>query len=225
MKNLIKIYTLSSSENEDFIRYIGKTKDKLERRLSGHKSAAKKALKEGDTKNHNYNWMNSVIKNGYSIIIKEVDSMEFEIDEDWKWFEAYWISQFKTWGFKLNNLTDGGDGNQNQYFSKESIEKRTAKIRGIPRDEKTRKKISESNKGKKKSKEHIEHTREGIIKLQGKPIVQLDLKTGEFIKEWRCIAEAADFYGVDRTSLGRCCQGKFKKSAGYLWKYKNEYIV
>lgn len=30
------------------------------------------------------------------------------------------------------------------------------------------------------------------------------------------MAEAADFYKVDRSSLMRCCQGKFKKSAGFV---------
>lgn len=47
----------------------------------------------------------------------------------------------KIWGFKLTNLTDGGDGNQNQHFSKETIELRASKIRGIPRDEETKKKF------------------------------------------------------------------------------------
>jgi len=46
-----------------------------------------------------------------------------------------------------------------------------------------------------------------------------------FIQEWNSIATAADFYKVDRSSLMRCCQGKFKKSAGYVWKYKDEDIV
>lgn len=59
----------------------------------------------------------------------------------------------KTWKFNLTNLTDGGDGNQNQYFSRESIEFRASKIRGIPRDTETKKKISERLKGIKRSEE------------------------------------------------------------------------
>lgn len=84
--------------------------------------------------------------------------------------------------FSLTNLTDGGDGNQNQYFSKESIEKRAEKIRGIPRPQEVRDQISESNKGKPKSAEHIKNTREGIIKKQGRAVNQYSLQ-GEFIRE------------------------------------------
>jgi hypothetical protein len=53
----------------------------------------------------------------------------------------------------LTNLTDGGDGNQNQKFSKESIEKRASKIRGIPRSEETKQKISQALTGIVRSEE------------------------------------------------------------------------
>ena len=43
-------------------------------------------------------------------------------------------------------------------------------------------KISQSNKGKAKSKEHINHVKESIIKKQGKPVLQYTLD-GNFIQE------------------------------------------
>ena len=43
----IKIYTLSSSRNPNEIRYVGKTKQTLKRRLQGHICCAKKAKLEG----------------------------------------------------------------------------------------------------------------------------------------------------------------------------------
>ncbi len=54
MKN-IKIYCLASSENIDEIRYVGKTTQALNRRLSGHICDAKKSKLNNYTKNHNYN--------------------------------------------------------------------------------------------------------------------------------------------------------------------------
>ena len=39
----IKIYTLSSTRDPNNIRYVGKSKQKLSRRLSQHLCAAKKA--------------------------------------------------------------------------------------------------------------------------------------------------------------------------------------
>ena len=38
----VKIYTLSSSSNPDNIRYVGKTTENLNKRLSGHLTLAKK---------------------------------------------------------------------------------------------------------------------------------------------------------------------------------------
>lgn len=124
----------------------------------------------------------------------------------------------------MTNLTDGGDGNQNQFFSEESNKKRSEKLKGVERPIEVKDKISKSHKGKIKSKTHIENIKKAIIRKQGRPINQYSLE-GKFIKEWPCVAEAADFYKVDRSSLMRCCQGKFKKSAGYVWKYKDEDIV
>ena len=50
MKNFVymelKIYTLSSTRDINNIRYVGKTKQKLNRRLCQHLSAAKKAKKD-----------------------------------------------------------------------------------------------------------------------------------------------------------------------------------
>lgn len=222
---MIYFYTLSDPRTPDVIRYIGKTKSPLNRRLSGHISSTKRAFLDKGTRNYNMNWIKSLLDLGLKPLILEIDSIECEDDsKEWIIFEKYWISQFKSWGFSLTNLTDGGDGNQNQYFSKESIEKRAEKIRGIPRPQEIRDQISESNKGKPKSAEHIKNTREGIIKKQGRAVNQYSLQ-GEFIREWRCMSEAADYYNVDRSSLMRCCQGKFKKSAGFVWKYRDEDIV
>lgn len=65
----------------------------------------------------------------------------------------------RIWGFNLTNLTDGGDGNKNQKFSKESIELRASKIRNIPRTEETKLKISTSLTGIKRSEETKEKLR------------------------------------------------------------------
>ena len=218
--SIVKIYTLSDPRNPNEIRYVGKTKQTLSRRLTNHISDSKSRR----YKLHTSNWIYSLLREGISPIIEELDSIECELKEDWADLEKYWISQMKCWGFKLTNLTDGGDGNQNQIFSKEAIEKRAKKIKGIPRDEETKRKISESHKGKIKTEEHINNIRKSIIKKQGRPVLQYT-KSGEFIKEWECGKEAAMFYNVDPSSLMRCCQGKFKSSAGYVWKYKNEKIV
>lgn len=223
---IVTFYFLSDPRTPDIIRYIGKTKQKnINRRLDQHVCDAKRHRKTGTKSNYNYNWINSLLDLDLKPLINELDSIDIEDDsKEWAVYERFWISQAKSWGFKITNLTDGGDGNQNQKFSEESLKKKSDKLKGIPRTEEVKEKISKAHKGKAKSQEHIHNVREGIIKKQGRSVLQYSL-TGEFIQEWRCISEAADFYKVDRSSLMRCCQGKFKKSAGFVWKYKNEDIV
>lgn len=79
-------------------------------------------------------------------------------------------------------MTDGGDGNQNQVFSKESQEKKSEKLKGIPRPQEVRDQISKSHIGKIKSDSHINNIRETVIQKQGRAVNQYSLK-GEFIKE------------------------------------------
>lgn len=219
----IKIYTLSSTREPNNIRYVGKTKQTLKRRLQGHLCDANKAKRIGNYKNYNYNWINKEISEGYNIIILELDSENFSEIENWKWLEQYWISQCKIWGFHLTNLTGGGDGNQNQHFSKESIELRASKIRGIPRDIETRKKISIGITGIKRSKETKQKVKESITKLQGEVIKQFDLN-GNFIKKWESIAEAARQLHIDKANIGHCCALKknHNSAGGFIWRYLND---
>lgn len=219
----IKIYTLSSTRDLNDIRYVGKTKQTLKRRLQGHLCDAKKAKRLGNYKNHNYNWINHELSEGYSIIIEELDSLQFDDNEDWKWFEQYWISQMKIWGFSITNLTDGGDGNQNQHFSRESIELRASKIRRVPRDKETKRKISEGLRGIKRSEETKQRVRESVTKLQGETIKQFS-RDGEFIQEWPSISEASRVLGIDRANIQHCCSHKpnHNSAGGYIWRYGDD---
>lgn len=216
----IKIYTLSSTRNPNIIRYIGKSKQKLSRRLSQHLCAAKKAKETNYKLNYNYNWINKELSEGYEIIIEELDSVNFQENESWEWLEQYWISQMKIWGFNITNLTDGGDGNKNQHFSKETIQKRAEKLRGIPRDLETRRKISESHKGKILSEETKNKVSNSIKELQGRKILQYDLD-GNKIKEWDCIVDAAKQLNIDKANIGHCCSHKenHNSAGGFIWRY------
>lgn len=91
------IYTLSDGLS---IRYIGKTiNPKL--RYKSHISESKKL------RTHKEKWITNVLTNGGKIIMEVLDICD---EEDSNQMETYWISQFKSWGFNLVNLTSGGDG-------------------------------------------------------------------------------------------------------------------
>jgi len=92
------IYTLEHPKTGE-IRYVGKTNNP-ERRLHYHWTVGYKQ------NNKTGNWLKSLKKKKLKPILSIVDI----IDGKWEWLEKYWISQFKTWGFKLTNHTEGGEG-------------------------------------------------------------------------------------------------------------------
>lgn len=59
---------------------------------------------------------------------------------------------------------------------------------------------------------------ERISQNSGRRIEQYTLG-GEKIREWRSIAEAAEFYNRKRTTILGCCAGRQKTSCGYIWRY------
>lgn len=165
--------------------------------------------------------------------------LEF-IDEvsivEWKFWESYYISLFKFWGFKLENKNNGGGGLTNvKQETKNKISKtiRKNKTRG-PKISKANKGMSKSHKGKKLTQEHkdnIKNTR-GFLKERKntwskdniKPIEQYDLD-GNFIKEFKSLKEAnkkLKITNIKNSQIGRCANGYNKTSYGYIWKWKNK---
>lgn len=110
----------------------------------------------------------------------------------------------------LHNRADGGQGLSNP--SKEVIEKRASLIRGIPRSQKVRKKISASHKGKimsKESRRKMSENNRGEINSQSNwwEITFLDgttiVKCG--LSLW------AKENGYNRSTISQVYYGKLKK--------------
>ena len=60
-----------------------------------------------------------------------------------------------------------------------------------------------------------------ISQNEGRKIIQYDL-TGNEIRQWKSIADAARCFGVARTTICGCCAGRQHTSCGYVWRYANE---
>ncbi len=61
-------------------------------------------------------------------------------------------------------------------------------------------------------------------KVDPRAVMQYTL-SGEFVKEWSMLSEAAEFLWGNRrrgSELSSCCRGERKQAAGYKWKYKEE---
>lgn len=97
MKQKTFIYTLTDPRTNE-VRYVGKSNNP-NKRLYCHLGRTEK--------NHKYSWLINLNKEGLKPILHIIDEVSIS---DWKFWEIYWISQFRTWGFDLTNLTDGGEG-------------------------------------------------------------------------------------------------------------------
>lgn len=80
------------------------------------------------------------------------------------------------------------------------------------RSEETKRKISESNKGRKSSS------------LINKFILQYDLE-GNFIKEWESGKLAALELNIKGSDISQCCHNKKFTSNGYIWFHKNSFTL
>lgn len=201
------MYYIYTLEKENTIFYIGKTNN-INIRLKNHKHILKENIK-----------------------IEILD-----IVDDWRFWEKYWIWQFKSWGFKLINKNNGGGGLE--CLSDEIKRKISFKLKGKNkhRNPETNIKIGLSNKGLKKSpcsvqrKEKISKANKGKKYNLGKKynvksykkVLQYDLE-GNLIKEWDNVWSILNYYNKKKTntSIFNCCQGKTQSAYGYKWKYKN----
>lgn len=93
------IYTLTDPITNQ-VRYIGKANN-VSQRYKAHLNRARKH------QTHKLNWINSLKQKGLKPILEVIDVVPIK---EWVFWETYWISQFKSWGFKLVNYTLGGDG-------------------------------------------------------------------------------------------------------------------
>ena len=128
----IIIYTLSCPITNQ-IRYVGQTSKTIEFRLKRH------LTEKGNCRR--INWFKSLKNKNLLPIIEIIDVVDS--NDDWRFWEQYYISLFKSWNFNLVNMTDGGDG-----------------IIGFKHSEATKLEFSKKRKGRKLTKEW----RENIIK-------------------------------------------------------------
>ncbi len=210
---------------ENNIRYIGKT-DKPQKRLKQH------ILKSKQKKTYKDNWIYSLLQNSQKpemIILDEVPK------ESWAFWESFYIDLFKSWNYKLTNLTNGGDGgNFGPIVNKKISEKK----KGWKMSNETKDKLRNFRLGRKES---IEFTRKRseFSKGQGNPmfgkkrklewdenkrkkIIQYDLN-GIEIKIWDSIEDASKLTKTNRTSINYVLKNKRKSAGGYYWKYYNIY--
>ena len=201
-------------------KYVGKTKH-FETRIKQH------LYKDRFMYNsYFYRWLNKHLSEDKQFF---VDILEEVNDSNWQEREKYWIKHVKENGYKLTNMTDGGDGNNNQIFTEESREKRRQKMLGNKLSEKTKKLISKAHKGKIVSELTKQKLREinlgkpcpqHVKEITSKKVNQFTL-SGDFIKTFNSLTEASIEINCRKSSLSNAINTKKVKSfKGFLWEFK-----
>ena len=168
---MVYIYTLSDPITNE-VRYCGKTSRTLKKRLSGH-LREKKVIEK-------YDWIKNIKNNNLIPIIEIIDEVG---DSDWDFWEKYWISQLKTWGFDLLNKTNGGEYSVTGFKHSEESKKKISESQiGKKFNDEWRKNISFGKKGVKFTDKHLKNlsdSHKGLIPINRIPILQIDIKNGE----------------------------------------------
>jgi group I intron endonuclease len=232
------IYILEDPTN-DLIKYIGQT-TVLKNRYKNHCSASPKYDKNGNYKpNKCISWCKSLKNIGIKPILNILDQVPINELDFW---EIYYISLYKSWGFELKNDHIGGTGGRlnkipwNKGKKCETTErmKKSYKIRhekflrgewvgpnkGKKSSKETKKKLRVSHLGNKHSGETIKKQR--LNSGKSKRIIQLNANGG-FIQEFNSAAEASRILNICHNSISKLLNGtgRSKTAGGYKWKFKN----
>jgi len=185
----IYIYTLSDSLG---VRYVGQTKN-LKLRFYRHIFDAKK----NGTKNKRCSWIKSLLNKNEKPIIEVIDEVN---ENNWGFWETYWIAQFKAWGFKLVNDSYGGEGAYGRVVSNE-----------------TKIKMSLAKKGK--TPKNINLFKQSRIKGI---VIQYDLN-GNKLAEYESSNYVKEILGVK--NVCNVLNKKRNSAGGYIWKYKGDELT
>lgn len=114
------IYVLKDPRTDE-VRYVGKTSQKLDRRLGQHLRDKKN--------NHRCHWIQYLVRDGLKPILDVIETVP--AGEDWVEREMYWIAHYKEIGARLVNQTKGGEGATGRLITQETREKMRQKQLGV----------------------------------------------------------------------------------------------
>lgn len=186
----VYIYALIDPRTDE-IRYIGKANDPYERYKNHYNSAR-------DKNTHKRNWINNVRKDGFRPELLILDKVSVE---EWQFWEKFYISLYKSYGFNLVNYTNGGDGST--FGNRGSFKKGN-----IPHN----KGISPSEETKQKIRDNYVPNNSCQIK-----IIQYDFNYN-IINKFNSLTEASNT-GFSISKISDCCKLKRKQHKNYIWKY------
>jgi hypothetical protein len=248
------LYTLNCPFTNN-IKYVGISINP-KKRFNDHLSKARQ-----NTLTRKNAWIKGLLNQEKKPILNIVSEHNIE---DIEQIEKDTIFKYKKEGLDLYNLTSGGEVKKEVSFStkqklrdinlgkKQSIEtinKRVSLLKGQKRNENTKRKMSENQRGNNNSmiksgigfdkqiqamkavntgKKRDKSVGEKISKKLSISIVQLDIQNN-FIKEWDSMMEVERQLGFKNGDISAVCKGAIRKgyvrktAYGFKWKYKKDY--
>lgn len=177
-------------------RYIGITSQSLDQRRAEHLSRSR-------TSRQCFYVHNALFKYEDAQWHVVQDSLTVEQAKE---LEKEYIKMYKTNNRQFGyNLTAGGDGITGKKFTPEQL-----------------KKLSDSHKGIKQSRETVEKR---MSKIRGKlhrdarPIVGRNITTNEMVR-YPSLTKIKHEGKFSFTCVDKCCKGIRKTHAGYVWNYE-----
>ena len=245
MKNF-KVY-MHELKSDNKRVYIGITSQKLSKRFSGgYKSHFANAIKK-----YGFDSFNHIVL-FENLTEDEAIAKEKEL-----------IHSYRENGYYLYNKTDGGDGTVGHIKSEECIKKSSNSLReyyktheskckgrcgelapryGMKNTEEHNRKISEANKGRKKTEKQINLTKKLLLEkkagwfsvegatppmlgktgsknVKSKKVYVYDLNE-KYVGEYESGNVASKILNVSQSGLSACCLGKLKQTKGYVFSYE-----
>ena len=125
------------------------------------------------------------------------------------------IKRFRAMGYKLTNMTNGGEGMSGYVYTDEHREKQRKASTGRKQSKESIEKTRQAKIGKKLSPKHIEK-----LKLaQRKPVCQYTLD-GEYVATYRSAIDIAEQFNYKADTIRQICNNRRKQAYGFVWKYK-----
>lgn len=203
---LFKLFcTYAHTKQDGTIFYIGKGVEK----------------RAYDTKSRNKHWQNIVAKHGFKTVILANWKTEQEAFDH----EKVLIACFRDMGYKLANLTDGGEGCVGHKWTAEQLAKRSTEEARARRRGENNPMFGKHHSAETKAKTALRHSGKnnamfGKVKEQNKQykgsVLATNVKTGK-----QLVLEGSkdiESNGFNRGHVASCLTGKRKTHKGFTFK-------
>ncbi len=197
------------------LRYIGKSEEGMKRPLQH----SMPSLLAKNTNPHKCNWVRSVLaKCG---IVEILIIQEFQEAEILDQAEIHWISYFRGLGCNLLNISTGGEaGTKGWKQSPETIAKRVAHFKGVPKTQECKDKISATLTGQPSPKKGRPLSPEELIShAKSHAIPPFQDQHG---RVYATLKEAAEMWNLEPGNICNVLKRKRKSTGGLVFTYIHE---